>query len=74
MPERVLVVRGELLGRIPAIRLELAVGGGGRLLLNRAPEQQAGQQPVEQALVGAGVDAEIGGGDQRGHGGVPLDP
>ena len=67
VPERVLVVRGEMLGRVPAVRLELAVGGGGRLLLNRTPEQQAGQQPVEQALIGTGVDAEIGGSDQRGH-------
>src|ERR1700722_226222 len=71
MPERVLVVRGEVLGRVPAIRLELAVGGGGRLLLNRAPEQQAGQQPVEQALVSVGVNAQIGGSDQRSHGSVP---
>src|ERR1700757_1139000 len=72
MPEWVAVIRGEVVGSVPAVFLELAECTGGGLLRHRPPEQQAGQEPVEQALVGAGVDAAGGGGDQRSHGAFPL--
>ena len=68
VPERVVIVRGEVVRGVPAVFFELAECAGCGLLRYGAPEKNAGQQPVEQALVRFGVDAEVGGGDQRSHG------